>query len=203
MVLVTAISSRAVNASAEMTPLSSKMVAKMISISAFVCSSQAIKCASPGRQPNSRPASATPRRLPATEATSSTPATANTAVPPTSHCVRRPVDKKNTGIMNRSTALRTRSKCPSSNHWRSMMTPARKAPTMKCRPLASEPSAHSSSHIRPKAQRSGSAAARRPLRTNGATAANASRKPIWWIRRWPSTRISASTIQMAMSSRLA
>ncbi|MCY1382403.1 hypothetical protein D9M69_704250 [compost metagenome] len=50
MVLATAISSRAVNAALVMICLSSRMLAKMIMISALVCSSQPMMDASPGDQ---------------------------------------------------------------------------------------------------------------------------------------------------------
>jgi hypothetical protein len=56
-----------------------------------------------------RPARCTPIQLAATDATSSSAAARNTWPPPTSHCVRRPVLRKNTGIMTSSTWWRSRS----------------------------------------------------------------------------------------------
>ena len=56
MVLATAISNSAVKVALVMIALSSSTFAKMIMISALVCSSQPMTVASPGFQPRIRPA---------------------------------------------------------------------------------------------------------------------------------------------------
>ena len=91
MVLAIAISNNAVKASLVMICLSSRMLAKMIAISALVCSSQPMMLASPGAQFRMRPARRTPSSLPAIEATRSSAAAMKTAAPPTSQLVRSPV----------------------------------------------------------------------------------------------------------------
>ena len=64
MVLATAISNSAVNMAGLMIALSSNTLAKMIMISALVCSSQPMIEASPGCHFRMRPARCTPASLP-------------------------------------------------------------------------------------------------------------------------------------------
>jgi hypothetical protein len=78
------------------------------------------------------------------------PAATNTAAPPSVQLVRRPVLRKNTGITTSSTWWRSRSIRSWSNQSVSMIAPARKAPTMKCRPDQSAPKAQAASQIRPR-----------------------------------------------------
>src|SRR4051812_48495526 len=83
IVLPIAISNNAVNVSLVMTPLSSKMLEKMIMISALVCSSQPMIDASPGPHFKILPAMCVPISLPDSDTASSTAAATNTAEPPT------------------------------------------------------------------------------------------------------------------------
>jgi hypothetical protein len=61
----------------------------------------------------------------------------NTAEPPIAQLVRRPVLRKNTGITAISMLARRKSIFSWLNHSASITAPARKAPTMKCRPAQS------------------------------------------------------------------
>jgi hypothetical protein len=79
------------------------MLAKMIMISALVCSSQPISEASPRSQPSTRPARWVPSSLPPTEAASRTPATQEHGCAAHGPLVRSPVLRKNTGITSSST----------------------------------------------------------------------------------------------------
>jgi hypothetical protein len=203
IVLATAISSSAVKVSAVITPRSSSTLAKMIMISALVCSSQPTSVASPGAQPSSRPAMCTPASLPNTAATSSAAARPNTATPPTPHSVRRPVERKNTGISTSNTWWRSVSVASCPNHSPSSTAPARNAPTMKCRPAQSAPSETSASHTSATAQRSRIASLGSQWRMAQAASANSARNAAWRPMRSQSSRMAASTPQIAMSSRLA
>ena len=103
MVLATAMSSNTVKVSLVMRLLSNSTLAKMIMMSALVCSSQPIKDPSPGSYLSILPAKCVPINFPATEASNSTPAAMNTAAPPSDQLVLRPVLRKNTGITTNST----------------------------------------------------------------------------------------------------
>ncbi len=176
MVEPTAMSSRAVKASWVMICRSSRTLAKMIMIRALVCSSQPISEASPLGHFSRRPARCTPASLPATEAASRTPAARKTAAPPRSHWVRRPVLRKKTGMMASRTWSRNRSIRSRPNHDWSSTTPARKDPTMKCRPDQSPARPHSASQIRATCQRSFSGMRVISARTATAATAKPTRK---------------------------
>ena len=111
MVLTMAMSNSAVKVSLVMMPLSSKMLAKIIVISALVCNSQPMMAASPGAQPRIFPAMCVASNFPTTAANSNTPAAMNTAAPPTDQSVRSPALKNYTGIMIISTLCLSISIC--------------------------------------------------------------------------------------------
>ena len=93
MVLATAMGSNAVKVSLVMRLLSNSTLAKMIMMSALVCSSQPIKDPSPGSYLSILPAKCVPFNFPATAASNSTPATMNTAAPPSDqqHAVKQTI----------------------------------------------------------------------------------------------------------------
>jgi len=91
----------------------------------------------------------------------------------------QPVLRKNTGISTSSTFLNSASSCSWPNQSASITTPARKAPTMKCRPAQSAPKEQAISQIMATYQRS--LVCRRFIRRRKAkvSSANATRKPSW------------------------
>ena len=96
----------------------------------------------------------TPTSLPTRLTVSSAAAATNTDAPPPPQVVRRPVLTKYTGMSSNSTWRRSASIWASSNQSASVMAPARKAPTMKCRPHQSAPKPQAARHTMPTNQRS-------------------------------------------------
>ncbi len=159
--------------------------------------------ASPFSHLRIRPAIWIPASLPSTEATSSSAAAPNTAAPPTSHLVRSPVLRKNTGITASRMLLREIVHLLLLEPLRVEHRAREEGADHEVQPDQSAANPHIASQISPTYQRSRSWMRRITQRTARLASAKTTRKPAWRPIRSQSSRISASTPQIATSSMLA